>query len=48
MKKTKSQQQDNRTKQNCCIQPPVTALLSELSLAKDWLKSDEEAAWDYL
>ena len=27
---------------------PVTALLSERSLAKDWLKPEEGTAWDYL
>lgn len=27
---------------------PVTALLSERSLAKDWLKPEEDKAWDYL
>jgi hypothetical protein len=27
---------------------PDTALLSELSLARDWLKPEEEKAWDYL
>ncbi len=47
-KKTKSSQHNDRTKQNCCIQPPVTVLLSERSLAKDWLKPEEETAWGYL
>ncbi|NMB79584.1 MAG: SocA family protein [Methanomicrobiales archaeon] len=27
---------------------PVTALMSERSLAKDWLKPEEDKAWDYL
>ncbi len=27
---------------------PVTALLSERSLAKEWLKPEEDTAWDYL
>ena len=27
---------------------PVTALLSERSLARDWLKPEEDRAWDYL
>jgi len=47
-KKTKSLQLDDRTGPNYCIQPPITALLSERSLAKDWLKPEEETAWDYL
>jgi hypothetical protein len=48
MKRTTSQQQDNRTKQNPNIQLYVTALLSEKALAKDWLKPEEEEAWNYL
>lgn len=48
MKRTKSQPQDNRTRQSYGIQPPVIALLSERSLAKDWLTPEEETAWDYL
>jgi hypothetical protein len=47
-KNTKTSQHDDRPRQNCGIQPPVTALLSEKSLAKDWLKPEEEKAWDYL
>jgi hypothetical protein len=27
---------------------PVTALLSERSLAREWLKPEEDEAWDYL
>jgi len=27
---------------------PVTALLSERSLAKEWLKPEEDEAWNYL
>ena len=27
---------------------PDTALLSEHSLARDWLKPEEDQAWDYL
>lgn len=27
---------------------PVTALLSERALAKEWLKPEEDKAWDYL
>lgn len=27
---------------------PATALLSEHVLAREWLRPDEEAAWDYL
>ena len=27
---------------------PVTALLSERSLEKEWLKPEEDKAWDYL
>ncbi len=27
---------------------PETALMSELSLAKDWFKPEEDEAWDYL
>ena len=27
---------------------PITALLSERSLAKEWLKPEEDTAWDYL
>ncbi len=27
---------------------PETALMSEQSLAKDWMKPDEDKAWDYL
>jgi uncharacterized phage-associated protein len=27
---------------------PMTALLSERALAKEWLKSEEDKAWDYL
>ncbi len=27
---------------------PMTALMSERSLAKEWLKPEEDKAWDYL
>jgi hypothetical protein len=27
---------------------PVTTLLSERSLAREWLKPEEDEAWDYL
>ncbi len=27
---------------------PVTALMSERALSKDWLKPEENEAWDYL
>jgi hypothetical protein len=32
----------------CVREVPVTALLSERSLAKEWLKPVEDKAWDYL
>jgi hypothetical protein len=47
-KKTKTSQHDDKTREITYIQPPITALLSEKSLAKDWLKPVEETAWDYL
>lgn len=32
----------------CVREVPVTALMSERSLAKEWLKPEEDKAWDYL
>ncbi len=32
----------------CVREVPMTALLSERSLAKEWLKPEEDKAWDYL
>jgi hypothetical protein len=48
MKKTKPSQQDNRTRQIHDIQHPVTAILSETVLAREWLKPEEDLAWNYL
>ncbi|MDD1703134.1 MAG: hypothetical protein LUQ31_09170 [Methanoregula sp.] len=51
MKSTKKSNQSpyaGHIRQERGIEPSITALLSERSLAKDWLKPEEESAWNYL
>jgi hypothetical protein len=47
-KKFTSSQHGDSNEQNGARLLPVTALLSERSLARDWLKPEEDRAWDYL
>lgn len=39
---------DDKTRVAGVYEMPVTALLSERALAKEWLKPEEDKAWDYL